>query len=876
MEELTINLQESSDAKGFKSTNLIHKKEFNTATGWIKDRMEKKYGEKERLHDTITILGSRGSGKTSFLYSLLNQYQTHGDIEVIDIIDPTLIEEKGHIFLTIISLIKEKITKKIDKDACCPDGNNYERNSTWKECLRKLSHGLPSIDGVGLGLNEETWQDAEYIMDKGLKNVHSAKNLEENFNKFVGLSLKILGKKVFIIPFDDIDIDFKKGWPVLETVRKYLTSPQIITILSGDLRLFSKAIRKQQWDNFGKGLLKNEGDNLGKISEYNDLVTEMEGQYLQKILKPQRRIHLTTLSEKINLYGIKEFTINVEIQGVKKDIITLYDEILAKFGIRNKSQTETYRSFLLSLPIRTQIQFLIEYNPTKGIKDMDVTDAFLSDLYEKQVKIEYAKSITRFLNITILEFLIKEKALDEAYQLQPTTTDSSLNSSLLSLSFLFSQKTLDNPYLIFDYFIRIGYVRNLLSVLGYQDEADKKTISQLKPSIEGLCKHSPIFYDRVYRDILGSMTAYIRAFLNQEKENSKSWGGTIPIYALAETQKGKGKLSMRIDKVFEDEIYEKEFLFQKQVAYIPVSISQPNNKQDSLVTYSIYVLLGTIGEIIKQHAVGADFEKTIGELSQIRSYAMPNFKYSAITEEEGEDGNENINSAEKTESKFSLKEEMVKWIDAYPKNYAISPHLLGKISTRLFYALRTLEDGESVNNLGDAMHNRVIILLNSILVEEAREAITTPLNNNNPRGNVKIFKDNVQKCSEKHKEELKLFFWIFSCPLLLLFLNKDDSISEIVESDIDRAILENAIYSKLKKVEILGSKPQSNPKNKRSFSSNQETVNALKELNLMTFDDFMEADGDHIRTIFRSYFKLILDKTIIDLKKEINKNKLTW
>jgi DNA-binding NtrC family response regulator len=117
-------------------------------------------------------------------------------------------------------------------------------------------------------------------MDRGLKSVKAAKDLETNFNDLVACALKTLEKKAFIITLDDIDVDFRKGWPVLETIRKYLTSPQIIVLLSGDLKLYSKAIRKQQWKNFGKALLVNEAEALNKTYTYNDLVTEMEGQYL--------------------------------------------------------------------------------------------------------------------------------------------------------------------------------------------------------------------------------------------------------------------------------------------------------------------------------------------------------------------------------------------------------------------------------------------------------------------------------------------------------------------------------------------------------------------------------------------------------------------
>ena len=82
-----------------------------------------------------------------------------------------------------------------------------------------------------------------------------------------------------VLMFDDSDVDFKKSWPVLETIRKYLSIPEIIVILSGDLKFYRLSVRKQHWMNFGKGLLKNEYDKEANLdSSYKELVTEMESQ----------------------------------------------------------------------------------------------------------------------------------------------------------------------------------------------------------------------------------------------------------------------------------------------------------------------------------------------------------------------------------------------------------------------------------------------------------------------------------------------------------------------------------------------------------------------------------------------------------------------
>lgn len=872
MAQVVIELSRSTNAKRFPLNSLIHLDEFEKTKGWIDTRIKKIDGgeidKKERLHDTITILGSRGSGKTSFLLSLLDSYTSEEGVEVIDIIDPTLIEEKGHIFLTIISQIADVVERKLSKSDCNPESKAYLAKKKWNEKLKSLAAGIPSIDGIGG--NYDSWQDPEFIMDKGLRSVRAAKKLESDFHELLKLGLEILNKKIFIIALDDIDIDFRKGWPVLETIRKYLTSPYLITLLSGDLKLFSKAIRKQQWKNFGKALLKNEGEQLHKMNDYEDLVTEMEGQYLQKVMQPQLRIHLTTIQEKINLKGKENIGIYINEKKDENRIDLFYNSNLQMLGIKSNYQAEAFRSFLLGLPIRTQIQYLSEFDDISSINNINIIDAFLSDLYEKQVNIDTAKSTVKFLNTITLDLLIRERILDEAYQIQPTTTDNSLNACMMSLTSLFSLHVKNNPYLIFDYLIRIGYIRNLLSILPYQGNNQN---SSLTPTIEGLCKHSALYQDRVFRDICCYMTAYIRAFLDtieEEKDtklktNIKNWGGTITLPGFAFiAKKGEDASKERIDKVFEDST-----LFDQHIAYIPLSVSQPNSKQQTLPTYSIYVLLATIGEMIKQNKeMTGDWEKGIAQLSQVRSYPMPNFANFSTNS----DGFEEVfEPNEENPDGESLSTLINKWILLYPKN-PIAPYLLGKISTRFFYALRVLEQKENFSNLGDAMHSRIIILLNSILLEDVRENIIgAKLNNNNPIDKNKIFNENLKKANEltgEKKAKLTFSRWMLSCPLFLLYLDKKDMeplieyTTNVEEESSTLNLLDLSIYETLNGVGIKSS-------TKPSFSATsglEETITLLK-MRYPTLSDFMEQDENLIKLTIRDLFSFINVNSIRKIKK---------
>ena len=234
--------------------------------------------------------------------------------------------------MTLISLIQDKVENAIRRKECNPCCKDYQLRKCWENKLKKLAAGLPSID-IDTGSPYSNWDDPEHVMKKGLNAVNAAKKLEENFYEIVKVALEILDKKAFLIAFDDIDINFNNGWKVLETLRKYLTYPRIITLLSGDIKLFSKAIRKQQWINFGEELLKNEGERLKNMEKYDELVTEIEGQYMQKIMKAPYRIHLLTIGEKINNSDIriKILTKKIyQIQNLHQNKINLYTNIIMR------------------------------------------------------------------------------------------------------------------------------------------------------------------------------------------------------------------------------------------------------------------------------------------------------------------------------------------------------------------------------------------------------------------------------------------------------------------------------------------------------------------------------------------------------------------
>lgn len=117
------------------------------------------------------------------------------------------------------------------------------------EKSQKASRRDKSLDGVGSDapLKDKMYEDAALVLEQGLSDAKQGTKLEEYLHGFIKKSLEILSKKAFLLVFDDIDTSSKEGRDILETLRKYLTSRQLITVMLGDIDLYSTLVRQLQW-----------------------------------------------------------------------------------------------------------------------------------------------------------------------------------------------------------------------------------------------------------------------------------------------------------------------------------------------------------------------------------------------------------------------------------------------------------------------------------------------------------------------------------------------------------------------------------------------------------------------------------------------------
>lgn len=761
--QITICLEESKYAHGFDQENNIHSFNFNRVLSLIDNQVSKKGGQKsiysvDHQYNTISIFGNRGTGKTTFILSILQQIQkTYEKAKILKIIDPTQMEEKEHVFLVILSLIDTEVRSKIEthkrnhnSGVCC-----YERE--WNSKLSSLAKGLPTLEVLNKK-QYENWDDDLYIVERGLKNVKAAYDLEKNFHELTELALKILQKEFFVLAFDDIDVDMSKGWPVLETIRKYLTTPMFVVLLSGNPTLYSYNVRLHQWNQLKELKTFEEHD-------YKSQVNQLEGQYLLKVLKPENRIQLRTLLgyKRINdtSYMVKQ-----KKEDKEKDIEDEYIDILNGLGIHKNSTQELFIDYLLGLSIRSQIGLLSDNRKADIMSQINI---YVSRMMAADIDVDLVVKNPIFTNISIVDYLSKSKVFPHDYLLIPNTLNHDMNGVFMGLTTIFANQAKQSPWIIFDYMLRVGYTRHLYLQLS-------------TTAFNQILSHTGIMQDMSIKNIVLLMTAVGKA-------NNLKLPELIPLEGLALTaKKGQGEKENAIDNILKGDNIN---MTQKVLALLPLFSLRKGQSQSTELYYSVLSLLSTICMIIRSGKDVSSIKGLLSDLSLHRTYPMP---------PEGEvisnDPESNITLNEELSQKLGIDIEdeilddliieLILWRETFIKDnensptLILPPYLLGRIMTRFTSALINVPNKK---NLAELFQQHLIVFLNSVLIEEAKEKFgdKVNVNNNNPVDAPKLFYDNLGKVTIKNEDgnsyldSLNLIRCLLSCPLICVFFNTEVS-----------------------------------------------------------------------------------------------------
>ncbi len=348
-----------------KSGSIIQKQALDRLIKILKEDLTKKISlktsiHKSRVHNTIFVNGSRGSGKTQFLLSLKEHCKEKREekfdrLYFFDPIDPTLLHNSESFLTIIIAKILNKIEQK-----------ERIKERDREKFYTILSNLSDAIDGI---------IKSEYTHKTSLENIsqdQTSLKLEEYLHSFFGLIAQILDKKRLVLLIDDVDMAFDKGFEVLEVVRKYLSSPYVIPIITGDLELYETIVE----NNFTKKIDKS---MQPRYMNKNKIVAK---DYLIKVLPGHRRVYIKTLYDLAHIQTIlfrkgdvnQGYFINYQPNYNLDNVSYEYTEFKStiKYDLLSETLREEIVKNLFSNPLRGVVQFLHgEYLEEDSIFDLN-------------------------------------------------------------------------------------------------------------------------------------------------------------------------------------------------------------------------------------------------------------------------------------------------------------------------------------------------------------------------------------------------------------------------------------------------------------------------------------------------------------------------
>jgi hypothetical protein len=782
--KITIDLAHSDNdhIRSDVEHNLIHITAFHAIEAKIKNQLDRVQNN-SKANTTVGsggaffIDGTRGAGKSTFLNTLvheLTQDTRPYKLKLLLQIDPTKVEIGEHIFITLLQKLKEHV-KDLPRHFSSTD--QAESLEEWRKLLRQLAGGLKLLDEKNNPLMEV---DEEAFLDWGLQRAKSGLHFAQDFQKLIIKSCALFQIDAFLIAIDDADTDFTSGRQILEMIRRYLDIPQIITLMTGDLQLYTHLVRDKFLENMGENLFKYD---THRAEERLLLLDHLEDQYLKKLFPINRRVHLTPLWE------LRE---DVDYQVQFTHGALSLDDLIYKLlsdGLRIKSprDKDSYREFLLKQPLRSLIQLLqfctenLKSNNdlistgdlTKGIRSV-----LLGSLYAQGIDVDALSSEDIAAVIDgVFRVVANDGEFDTGSYLRPQPANETLRNCFVALAAEVARHSDGNPATAIKYMLQgpgsLTIYNNVSGLLGYgtgaQTEAQKQRLFMNYFSI-GRHEDALNWSWRACDPLIGTPKArFIRAGVIRLKYSiHKQSHDECPVFALS-----------LVNVIYN---HRKTYASIFNTLGVVVRLLELLDLNEDIKE------LSTDAFATKHSQLKDKVSSELTRLTTTLSISAPPWTRNESSYNE-EDSPESDPTSPTTEQFDTLVKAVTEWLFfAKEQSSEIKPSavMLGKIWTRLYFSLVTAGDQlriKSKPELGTAsiMEIYALCLINAFLVEEAdHHALDTDgginglkINRRNPTLSSTVV---MNKFKEGFSADSLPFTRIIgTCPLVLDLIQEEDA-----------------------------------------------------------------------------------------------------
>ncbi|WP_300362325.1 hypothetical protein, partial [Fusobacterium sp.] len=212
----------------------------------------------EEQNNIIAFIGERGSGKTSVLKSFENILLsfkdnkdffekfiksedlniTNYDYKTIQIIDPSFFTAKSNILELVIARLFKEVKEEIKKRDCNEGNYKLEEERELLLLFKKIYKNISIIES-NYDFDGENY---EKLIDLSAS-VDLKEDIKKLINNYLQFMFKSEKEKKLIIKIDDIDLNIRYAYEMVEQIRKYLSQENIIILMAVKLEQLEQIIK---------------------------------------------------------------------------------------------------------------------------------------------------------------------------------------------------------------------------------------------------------------------------------------------------------------------------------------------------------------------------------------------------------------------------------------------------------------------------------------------------------------------------------------------------------------------------------------------------------------------------------------------------------
>lgn len=319
----------------------------------------------EQITNVISFLGKRGRGKTSAMlsfYAYLNKLQretkwsafknltnTEFLFHTIECIDAAMLEGHEQVIDVILAKMWDEFNDLQSKTSYCHNKAEYDALlKTVRDKFAEARKAYLTLKYRTLKMDKEIERERDIPAASGLHELATGINLKTSLKNLVENYIKVMDYEkntrtkvngYLVLAIDDIDMANKSAWEVLEQIRRYMSIPNVIILITTDMERLKSVCEETCKKN--------------SISEED--VSRFVEDYLGKVIPSNMRIYMPELDDRCKNIMISKpndevlKSKNLWESKFEKDILL---EVFAKTHGIYFSSTRRNRHFLQNESLR--------------------------------------------------------------------------------------------------------------------------------------------------------------------------------------------------------------------------------------------------------------------------------------------------------------------------------------------------------------------------------------------------------------------------------------------------------------------------------------------------------------------------------------------